>query len=942
MNKTMNALKRIFVFALVSLLTLSFVACTPKKDNTPTGNTKGSITMVLTSDEIASGEQVAVAVAVDNATDPTYEVKSMNPAILEVVAKVNSGKTTYMLQIKKGATVETDTQVQVRAYLTADESVEDIKTILVKANATTTKSSLTINTVNPENNADKYVVRVGDEKGLKLKVDLQIPYDDKSITVEFDKANILVYDQEKSLILVKEGATVSDKEVVTVKVTSVAAPALCQELTITVKPKLTGETVGDLTQAMIDQLANSKITVNGKVKDVVKYNAGEGNSRENSYDTKVLLDGNKWKGSWWISGQDKPNVTENTYAKGNEFTVNGKTLHKTEELYINKNNQVAAKELKNSDSEYLTWESRHYFNHMGGWVDEEGASHGGLQVGKFEEVGDNLFKYDIEFGTTKIDYTTFQQYYYPSEDDYLMLYLVWSFTPILSANDTIENFYVQVETVNGEKMITKIMAETFKTDIIREDASTGKEIVIGYSNTECELSFENIGSTDVPTPASHEEITNEKYAAFKKALQKMENVTSYTFKMSESTTYSPSLDPSEYEIGGMIEEGTSHGEDWKDFSTKPFESKTGTPGYRGLVTTQGALINRTIAYTNYYDNPYRTDVSGYKQNDDNTYDEFEYTGGMLKGKYKKNGSFASLMPDFNVSPYIFKWSQTGAVEGAENSEAYTFILRDSTITEEVAKAFCLSIYAKDAVSSADKDMSFLVTVKADYDNSGNLVDATLVKVGFAYDIVEMYGGYYTTVYSNVNNTTLPDGMFDEGNYEGKKIPESWADYKGITYYNDFSTAAGAQTSVVTGDKLAELVFGKAIAENANFNKLPAALSRVFNDYVYGPWHDYEVSGVDSAGNNRYAQFISLRMQYDDCDENNKITDYDAFCAILVEQMATCGFEYVEANSGKVGASRRYYSFVNNELKLQFVVENWGNAHFEGTLGTAGFWIKPEN
>ncbi len=937
MKKATNAVKRILSFMLVCLLVVSFTACKPTTDG---GSTKGSITMVLTKNTIASGETITVAVAVSNAKDPTYEVKSLNPAILEVVADVEDGKTTYSLQIKSGATVSKDTEVQVKAFLSADESVEDVKTVTVKANASTAKSTISVNTVNPENGSDKYVVRVGDDAGVRLNVDITVPYDDKNYKVTFDNDALLSYDSTSGIIKVKDGVNLTEKTVVSVTVTSVAVPTLSQSLTLTVKPKMADGSVGDLTQAMIDELANSAITVNGVVKDVVKYNAGEGTSKTNSYDTKVELDGEKWKGSWWISGEKDPSVNESIYAKGDAFTLNGKTVHKTEELYINKKNESSAKVLKSSDGDFLTWESRHFVNHIGGWTDESGVSYGGLKVGKFEEVGDNVFRYDIEFGTTKTDFSTFQEIYYPSEDDYLMLYLTWSFTPMLSADDTIENFYVYVETVNGVKKITKIMAETFKTDITKEDSSTSKEVVIGYYNTELTLSFDAIGTTAVASPAAHEEINNQKYAAFKKALEKMANVQSYTFKMTESNTYSPTIDSSEYEISGTVEESGSSGEDWKEFSLKPFTSKTGEVGYRGLVTTDGALINRTIEYTNYLDNPYRTEVSGYKQNDDNTYDEFEYSDGILKGKYKKSGSFASLMPDFDVSPYVFKWYQTGAIEGSESSEAYTFILRDSAITEEVAKAFCLSIYAKDAISSVDKDMSFLVTVKADYDNNGNLTDATLVKVGFAYDIYETWGGYYTTVYTNVNNTSLPENMFDADHYEGKKIPESWADYKGIVYHNDFSTASGAKTTTVSGDKLVELIFGKTVAENATFNKMPGALSKTFDDYVYGPWHDYEETGVDSNGNKKYTSYITFRMMYDDYDENMKINDYDAFLETLIAQMKTCGFEYVEANSGKVGTSRCFHSFVNNELKLQFVVENWGNAHFEGTLGTAGFWVKP--
>lgn len=939
MKKATNAVKRILSFVLVCLLVVSFTACKPKDDG---GSTKGSITMVLTKNTIAMGETITVAVAVSNAKDPTYEVKSLNPAILEVVATVDDGKASYSLKIKNGATISKDTQVQVKAFLSADESVEDVKTVTVKANTTTTKSSISINTVNPENGTDKYVLRVGDEKGLKLDVDLKVPYDDKSYNVVFDNDSFVSYDKATKLIKVKDGVNLTDKAFVTVTVTSVAAPKLSQSITLTLKPKLAAGSVGDLTQAMLDEISNSKITVNGEVKDVVKYNAGEGTSRENTYGTTVELDGEKWKGSWWAATtkDSDPAVTENVYAKGEEFTLNGRTVHKAEELYVNKKNESASKVLKGSEGEFLTWESRHLINHIGGWVDENGASHEGLKVGKFEEIGDNVFRYDIEFGTTKIDYSTFQEIYYPSEDDYLMLYLTWSFTPMLSSNDVIENFYIYVETINGVKKITKIMAETFKADITKEDASSGKDVVIGYANTECVLTFDAIGETTVAAPAAHEEINNPKYEAFKKALEKMSHVQSYTFKMTETSSYSPTIDPSDYEINGSIDGVQDKGEDWKDFSLKPFESKTGEVGYRGLVTTEGALINRTIEYTSYYDNPYRTDVSGYKQNSDGTYDEFEYSEGMLKGTYKKNGMFASLMPNFDVSPYIFKWNQTGAVEGSENSEAYTFVLRDSTITEEVAMAFCLSTYAKNAVSSADKSMSFLVTIKADLDKNGNVTDATLVKVGFAYDIYETWGGYYTTLYTNVNSTTLPANMFDAEHYIGKKIPESWADYKGITYHNDFTTAAGAKTTVVSGDKLVELVFGKTAAENATFNKMPGALSKAFDDYVYGPWHDYSISGVDSNGKNTYTSYISFRMKYDDCDENMIINDYDAFLANLIAQMKTCGFDYVEANSGKVGASRRYHSFVNNELKLQFVVENWGNIHFEGTLGTAGFWVKP--
>lgn len=919
MKKFASSAKRITALLIALLTAFSFVACKKGNDNPVSGKPSISVSFA---DTIKNGDKLPVVVAVSD--DSAYRIVSGKPSIVEVISETSDGNVSFYLQVADTARVEVDTKVDITVELINDTSVSKTKSITVLKNSAASAPVMTAAAKNLNSDSAKTVLRAGDDNAIRLEVSISnLPYDDTSFTVSFEEPagyeGLVKYDAAKGLIVVaKENMDLPKEGVpVTVKVTSNALSSLSEKIEITVKNKLKEGSVGDLTQEMLSSIANEKITVNAEIKDVVKYNsAADGTSSETYYDTVVKMDGNSWYGEYKAKGSDNATVNANTYAKGK---ADGNGNYYVNELYINKNNKSAAKQLKDTDSNPLVWydsdddahDGRHFWNHLSG-----------LFLGKFAEEENDVYAYDIEPGAIEYDWV-FQTYEYtPSDDEWLMAYVAWSFTPILSSGDQFDEFRIFLTSDGkGGKKIEKIVATTAAVELYTYDEE-GSTDVVGSEYTVCTFTFANIGSTVVGTPAPYSETVSAGvkvyFDALTTALSNMSGkVENYTFRMVESQEYAPSLDPNDYDMSGTTTASytaTSTSSSGKasgtnEISIRNYLSTSGDVGVRGYVTKEGALINETGQYSYAMDDyTYFTDVYGYKQNSNDTYETFEYDSEneALTGTRRKPGQFADLLPDFDVSPYVFTFQKMEAIENTTDKYLYTFVLKDSAITQEVAYALTLADYASDAVSSLKN--SLLISVDS---------DGVLRTVGYAYDIAGMYGGYYTTTYSDVNKTALPEGIWD--NYVARVVPSTWSDFKKIKYYADFSTIGNLE--YISGDVAVERIFGSDIAQNQNFKKIPAALSNAFRDGLNGPWHDYVENGTESSGATSYLESLSFTVSYDLYDENYKITQYyDDIIALLTSEMSKCGFTLDTANTGKRGSSI-YTCYVSEELGLRLRVES---------------------
>lgn len=934
MKKFALTAKRLTALVVALLTAFSFVACKNGGEGDDSGSNGKPTISVSFASTIKNGEKLPVVVAVSD--DSAYNISSGNPSLVEVISETSAEGVNFFLKVADAARVEVDTQVAITVELVRDTSINKTKNITVLKNSAATKPVLTAAAKSLTSESSKTVLRPGSENAIRLDVSISnLPYDDTSFSVTFEEPEgydgLVRYDSVNNVLLVAD----ESKEIpkagvpVTVKVTSNALSTLFEEIEITVKNKLQEGSVGDLTQAMLNDIANQKVTVNAVIKDVVKYNsASDGTSRDTTYNTVVKMDGDRWYGESSVAGVKNPTVNANTYAKG-ESDGNGN--YYVNELYVNKDNVSVAKQLKDSDSNPIVWydsdenshDGRHFWNHLDGLV-----------LGKFVEEENDIFAYDIEPGTIEYDWI-FQTYEYtPSEDEWLMAYIAWSFTPILGSGDQFDEFRIFLKSDGkGGKVIDQIVATTAEVNLYEVDEEGGEE-VIGYQNTVCTFTFENIGSTVVASPAPYSETVGAGvktyFDALSTALSNMSGkVENYTFSMVESQQYSPSLDPNDYDMSGTsgysvtaaaADDGKRN--DTSDVSIRNYLSTSGTVGVRGLVTQEGALINETGQYSYAMDDyTYHTEAYGYKQNSNNTYETFEYNydNKALTGTRRKDGKFADLLPDFKVSPYIFDFQKMESIKGTDKY-LYTFALKDSAITGEVAYAMTLADYASDAVSSMSADNAFLISVDS---------DGVLRSVGYAYDIAGMYGGYYTTTYSNVNSTVLPEGIWD--NYVARVVPSTWADFASIKYYADYSTIGTME--YLSGDAAVEKIFGTTISQNQNFNKIPAALSKAFRDGLNGPWHEYVENGVNSSGATTYLEGLSFTVSYDLCDENLKITPFYAdIIELLTSELGKCGFTLDSANTGKRGSSQ-YTCYVSEELGLRIRVES---------NMTRTFWIELES
>lgn len=728
--------------------------------------------------------------------------------------------------------------------------------------------------------ADKDRFNYNETVNLKVTV---TGSEDKTYDTEVSNPKIAKVEDN---VLSAVGNIVVDKTV-TVTVTSHADPNAKDSKTFIIKGKTIEGQVGELTSAMLQEIGNESITIKGSLTDYyVNFHDADQNT-EHAYGMTVEMAADIWKGSWY-SEEDDTNVITDTYRKSAQDGLrdqNGNKGHGLEKLYIDKDNKVSSTLVKDYVSVPTLWESQHLWNHLG-------------------QLNVNKFKYDLENDLYEysVDYT--------NEDDlYLMTYLSFSLTPMLS--DTLDKIYLKIE----DGRITKLLAQT---EILYYGADT-QEDADAMSYTSLEITFSKIGTTEVSEPEVYE--APEQAELLVKALNEMKSLRNYTFNLVDTQTYAPSGDSGDYELTSATTSNEPLFARLAKKNKKPvnYTSSTGTVGLVGKVTEDAVLFAETGLYSYTMDGkPYHTEYSGYKKIDENTYDyfEYDYKNKALTGQRQYQGTFFDSLPNFEFSPNIF--TLDGAIT-KKGKIQYTFKINDSAITREVALQLAVYDFAKDGAASTYS------TLRVTVDEDGHLV-----KVVFPYSINSAtYLGYYTVTYSKFNTTTLDDDTFE--GYVPRVLRTSWSQF--TTKY--YSETPGTATHEENTDVVLKTIYGDNLTDFVS----PTIFSNVFGDCLYGPFFDWKEKGTDADGNKIYTGYMNINTRSDKFDENSQVTNYDEIISALREALEKEGFKYSVENSdttgGDTGRSDRYVCFIKGDV--QIVVWNNFTKNFSIYFYKTGDW-----
>ncbi|MBP3422555.1 MAG: hypothetical protein J6K86_02190 [Clostridia bacterium] len=729
---------------------------------------------------------------------------------------------------------------------------------------------------------DKTAIKKGETANLSVSVTNAL---DTSYTWSVDKDGIVKIQNNVLSVI----ADVKVDTIVAITATSNADRNKSDTVTIMVKAPVVDGQVGELTSDMIQELGNASITVDGLLTDYYTDFNQSFNNRTQQYEMKVTMEEGAWSGAWnaKVSGSLlAPTVISDTYVKGETDGLKdqyGNVGHALERVYINKDNQVARATVKDYISIPAIWEAQHLWNHIGG-----------LQINKFTyDAVNEVYKYNADLTT--------------EEDAYLMTYLSYSLTPLLS--DTLAELYFKIE----DGQISKMIAQTemmYSGEYVDENNQT-KYDSLSYS--EIELIFSEVGTTKVAMPTPYE--AHEHADKLQTAINTMANAKNYTFHTVDTTTGAPSTDGSDYEIEMSVKakKGVTNN-----------VSANGTVGCYGQVTEDAVLFATTGKYSYAMDDKvYHTSYSGLKQNDDGTYDEFEYkvTGntGALTGTKRVKGNIFDALPHFDFSANIFSFDGSSTQNG---KRVYTFTLNETAIMRDVAMQVCAYSYADDASASASEKFTIVV------DEAGNLVSTT-----FPYDLVSgTYTGYCTTMYGLVGETVLEDGLFD--NYVPRAIIRGWEDLT-VKYYDhdyDYTTPSYDENAKTVIDAIYSEA---AVAELPS----PTLFTEVFGDNLSGPFFDAKVKGQDAEGNDIYTGWIGFTAQSTKFDENTQITNYEEIIEALTQALTAEGFKLSPANTdttgGESGRASRYVTFVKEEIMI--VIENNFTKYFWIDFYKTGDW-----
>lgn len=934
MKKFSKVTRSLIAVLICFTMVLSFASC--GKDN----NKDVEFKMSLSSTEISKGNDVNVLGIVTGSEDVSYTVIVKNKEGSDGASFIditeNETSETYTLSVNKNVTE--DKVVIVEGYANANPDKKDSKELTIKANALG-DVGIVATMVNSKTSARKTYLRKGDE--VELKVDISTTSADKGYTVEVtnpaDMPNLVSIGSDNK-ITVNGDVTKNTKVTITVIANANGAKTSFQ---ITVKPPKTGDKVGDLTQATIDKLGNLKLAVDGTLSDIT-VNSGNEKSTSYGFTTYLSATGSRnedsdqlfaydfSEASWtseWYEKNNKDNKLSNTYKRGADGT--------TQKVYVNKDNVVTEETLTDSYSNELSWESQRYWNHLGC-----------LELSQFEQDVDNpnLYSYEMDYGTIDTDIILGGSVYTPTEDEYLMMYVAWSLTPMLD-----QQFYKFYLELDDNHEVAKIIGETYPDDIYNYDDDGNPNEKIGYYYTKVEMTVLGYGDDVVMpeitpyTAPAEGSLAGIRFSYLKKAIDFLgtANTKNYTFTMTDTSTSAPSINPDDYTVSGgdgTPAPSTSASGTWDGkVHTKSFTSTTGEVGYRGVVTEDAIIINRTIQYEN--GGGYRTDVTGYKQNSDNTYESFECVSGKLVGKSKKQGNISVRLPSFTVSPYIFSYAgMTQYKENSNNEYIYSYALIDSVIIQSVAEEFCIKDYARYATGSVSQ--AFKVNVYVN-ETTG---ESRLLGVTFAYNINDSYLGYYHTTFNNFGTSVIPADTFSSANYTPRITPKTWNDFDNVEYLPTSSTSTGSGEKM-KGGELMNKVFGTGAADEI---PSPEVFAKVFADnFSVSIWHNYFYTGNVTASGNETKPNIQFNVWLDDIDLDSKngltLKSYNAVIAKLDAEFAKYGFVEWEAgcynNEGTTSKSRikSYIGETAGDHGVIIKVENIGYKTFYIKMYNKGDW-----
>lgn len=859
----MTQIKKLFIKSLSVLLVafslFTLIACGDNDDQ------KASISVSAEKTTVQLGDQVKLNVSVKNTESATYEFSVSDASLLRV-----NNNTVSVLK-----SVDEDTKVTVTVSLVSDSSVSDSIEFTIVA----TK----VGTVNLEASVSKDTLYYGESTELSVQ-----------ITGTADTTYVVTTSWDKGLTISGNTITVTGKlvldKVVTVTVTSNANKTVSKALTLTIKADTIEGQVGNLTSKMIEEIGNESITITGSITDVYRDFNQASNSSEHTYNLTVQMEKDAWVGTWY-SVENSDNVISDNYRKGSVDGLKnqyGETGHGLEKLYIDKNNKVASTVVKDYLSIPTLWESQHLWNHLGQ-----------LNINKFVfNENEQAYEYVINEN---------------DEDDlWLMTYLSYSLTPMLE--DTLFKLYLYIE----DDHVTRIQAQT---EILYYGADTAED-ADGMSYTTMDVTISNLGTTKVATPTPYEASTSESYKRLEKALEEMVGLKNYTIRVTDVQEYAPSGDDTDYQTLAVSTKPVASKANPISNAFKNFLSSTGTVGCLGYITESAIVLAKTGKYSYAMDDKiYHTEYSGYKQNSENVYDYFEYdtTEAALVGKRRYEGNIFDLMPKFDLSSAIFKYN--GSVTDSKGVTTDTFVLRDSSITRDVALELCMEYYAADGEASTSHTLQVMV-------NSEGHVTSILIPYSITYGT---YTGYYQVEYSNFGTTELPEDAFE--GYQPREIKNSWSEYM-TKYYTE--TGSSLDSHEEKTDVVLEAIYGKEVAA---YFPLPEVFVRVFGDAISGPFYDYDEIGEDAEGNKILRKSLAINIASGEVDENNQITNYDELIEKLTEVLLSEGFVVSQANTdtsgGESGRSARYVCYIKDDI--QIVVENIYTKYFYFNFYKTGEW-----
>ena len=689
---------------------------------------------------------------------------------------------------------------------------------------------------------------------------------DSSYTWSFSKEGIVKV-ENNILSVIAENLVVDQYVVVTA--TSNQDKSKSGSIAITIKvPTVEGQ-VGELTSEMIQELGNASITVSGIATDKYIDYTTPYNSYDTMYDMQVKMSEGQWVGTWG-SHNGTDSITDH-YRKGTDIVTNeyGEQGEAIEKVHLDKNNQVAYTQQKNYADIPAIWASQHLWNHLGSF-----------NVNKFVYDAENEV-YQYTYDKTNVD------------ELYFLTYLTYSLTPMLT--ETLYEVYFVIE--NG--VITKLIAQT--EPIYYPE---GAEEPDAMSYTIIELTFSDIGSTEIEQPKAYE--AGENTDVLTAALEKMKAAKNYSFHSVETQLAGPVGDSGDYEISATMSVAK--------MALGDVQTATGTVGLQGWVTEGEILLCRTTKYSYAMDDRlYRLEYYGYKQTGENAYDEFDYdsTNGVYYGIRKYVGNIFDKMPSFEFSPNLFKCTGEAVVNGVVGKK---FVLQEESISRSIAMELGL-YYADTSTSSLYSNLEIVAT------------EDGILSVKYPYSLSSGYEGYITTTFSHMGTTTMPvEGVFD--GYVERVVPQTWDGTMTQHYRPDCS----ANESMTVNSSIA---FNDVYGDKYTNSQFPQYIVffNVFGDRVYGPFFNFSENGTDADGNTLWKKNISVTVQLELPEGNTHITPeiYDEVVAKLTEELGAIGFVIDYANSdmsgGAYGYSDKVVTFINAELGIQVVVDNNRTRYF---------------